>query len=88
MPIDVIGEQAWFDSTIERIPLVRNGTPIKKKYCAFRRKDNLGPHIEDFDPSQKSRQTLPLKRMLISQEKLTCPNALVQNLNNKLLAMP
>ena len=40
------------------------------------------------DPSQKSRQTLPLKRMLISQEKLTCPNALVQNLNNKLLAMP
>ena len=42
----------------------------------------------NHDPSQKSRQTLPLKRMLISQEKLTCPNALVQNLNNKLLAMP
>ena len=36
------------------------------------------------DPSQKSGHSPPLKRMLISQEKLTCPNALVQNLNNKL----
>ena len=37
-----------------------------------------------FDPSQKSGHSPPLKRMLISQEKLTCPNALVQNLNSKL----
>ena len=35
------------------------------------------------DPSQKSGHSPPLKRMLISQEKLTCPNALVQNLNSK-----
>ena len=48
MPVDVIGNQAWFDSTIERIPLVRNGEPVRKTYCAFWRKDNSGYYIEDF----------------------------------------
>ena len=48
MPVDVIGEQTWFDSTIDRIPLVRNGEPVRKTYCAFWRKDNSGYYIEDF----------------------------------------
>lgn len=48
MPVDVIGNQAWFDSTIDRIPLVRNGEPVRKTYCAFWRKDNSGYYIEDF----------------------------------------
>ena len=48
MPVDVIGNQAWFDSTIDRIPLVRNGESVKKTYCAFWRKDNSGYYIEDF----------------------------------------
>lgn len=48
MPVDVIGNQAWFDSTIDRIPLVRNGAPVRKTYCAFWRKDNSGYYIEDF----------------------------------------
>ena len=48
MPVDVIGEQACFDSTITRIPLVRNGEPVRKTYCAFWRKDNSGYYIEDF----------------------------------------
>lgn len=48
MPVDVIGDPVWFDSTIERIPLVRNGEPVRKTYCAFWRKDNSGYYIEEF----------------------------------------
>ncbi len=48
MPVDVIGEQAISDSTINRIPLTRNNQPVKKTYCAFWRKDNSGYYIEDF----------------------------------------
>ncbi|MDD6712630.1 MAG: LysR family transcriptional regulator [Sharpea porci] len=48
MPVDVIGEQDWFDTTIARIPLVRHDNPVKKTYCAFWRKDNSGYYIEDF----------------------------------------
>ena len=42
MPVDVIGDPVWSDSTIDRIPLVRNGDPVRKTYCAFWRKDNSG----------------------------------------------
>lgn len=48
MPVDIIGNQTWFDTTITRIPLVRNGKPVRKTYCAFWRKDNSGYYIEDF----------------------------------------
>lgn len=48
MPVDVIGEQVWFDTSVSRIPLVRNQTPIKKIYCAFWKKDNSGYYIEEF----------------------------------------
>ncbi len=48
MPVDIIGNQAWFDTTIARIPLVRQGSPVTKTYCAFWRKDNSGYYIEDF----------------------------------------
>lgn len=48
MPVDVIGNQAWFDSIIDRIPLIRNDEPVRKTYCAFWRKDNSGYYIEDF----------------------------------------
>ncbi len=48
MPVDVIGEQTWYDSTVSRIPLVRNGEAVRKIYCAFWRKNNSGYYIEDF----------------------------------------
>ena len=48
MPVDVIGEQVWFDTSVSRIPLVRNQTHIKKIYCAFWKKDNSGYYIEEF----------------------------------------
>lgn len=48
MPVDVIGQQEWFDSAVKRIPLTRNGAPVTKTYCAFWKKDNSGFYIEDF----------------------------------------
>lgn len=48
MPIDVIGEQVWFDTTVFRIPLVRNGEPVKKTYCAFWKKINAAAYMKDF----------------------------------------
>ena len=48
MPVDVIGEQVWFDTTVCRVPLVRNGEAVKKTYCAFWKKENSGAYIKDF----------------------------------------
>ena len=48
MPVDVIGEQVWFDTSVSRIPLVRNQAPVKKTYCAFWKKDNSGYYNEEF----------------------------------------
>ena len=48
MPVDIIGEQVWFDTAVCRIPLCRNSQVIKKTYCAFWKKDNSGYYIEDF----------------------------------------
>ena len=48
MPVDVIGEQVWFDTTVSRVPLIRNNHPVQKTYCAFWKKDNSGYYIEDF----------------------------------------
>ncbi|GHW01994.1 LysR family transcriptional regulator [Lactobacillus nasalidis] len=55
LPVDVIGSQPQSDSTIARIPLVRNGDPVRKNYCAFWRKDNSGYYIEDFAKILQSR---------------------------------
>ena len=54
MPVDVIGEQVWFDTSVSRIPLVRNQSPVKKVYCAFWKKDNSGYYIEEFAEMLKS----------------------------------
>ena len=48
MPVDVIGEQIWFDTAVRRIPLARNQSPVKKNYCAFWKKDNSGYYMEEF----------------------------------------
>ena len=48
MPVDVIGEQKWFDTAVSRIPLLRNGEQVTKIYCAFWKKDNSGYYIEEF----------------------------------------
>ncbi len=48
MPVDVIGRQVRFDTSVSRIPLVRNAEPVTKTYCAFWKKDNSGYYIEEF----------------------------------------
>ena len=48
MPVNVIGEQLSLDTSVSRIPLVRNQAPVKKTYCAFWRKDNSGYYMEEF----------------------------------------
>lgn len=48
MPVDVIGNQVWFDTSVSRIPLVRNQYPVRKTYCAFWEKNNSGYYIEEF----------------------------------------
>lgn len=55
MPVDVIGKQEWFDTTVTRIPLLRNGEPILKSYCAFWRKDISGYYVEEFADALKRR---------------------------------
>ena len=54
MPVDVIGEQVWFDTSVSRILLVRNRTPVRKTYCAFWKKDNSGFYNEEFADILKS----------------------------------
>ena len=54
MPIDVIKEQTWFDTTVFRIPLMRNGESVKKTYCAFWKKTNSDAYIRDFADILKS----------------------------------
>ena len=54
MPVDVIGEQVWFDTAVSRIPLVRNQSPVRKTYCAFWKKNNSGYYIEEFAETLKS----------------------------------
>ena len=54
LPVDVIGEQVWFDTTVCRIPLIRNGENIKKTYCAFWKKDNSDAYMNDFAQILKS----------------------------------
>ena len=48
MPVDIIGEQTWFDTTVCRIPLVRNREVVKKTYCAFWKKESSDVYAEDF----------------------------------------
>ena len=48
MPVDVIGEQVWFDTTVCRIPLCRNSQVIRKTYCAFWKKDHPESYVRDF----------------------------------------
>ncbi len=48
LPVDVIGDEVWFDTAVSRIPLTRHGEPIEKNYCAFWTKENSGYYIEEF----------------------------------------
>lgn len=48
MPVDVIGNNTYFDTSIERIPLLREGIPVRKSYCIFWKKTNHTKYLEEF----------------------------------------
>lgn len=54
LPVDVIGNQDWFDTSVSRILLTRNNEPIQKSYCLFWKKDNSGYYVEEFAELLKS----------------------------------
>ena len=54
LPVDIIGEQTWFDTTVSRIPLVRDREPVKKTYCAFWKKTLSDGYLKEFADILKS----------------------------------
>lgn len=54
MPVDIIGVQPLSDTTICRIPLVRNKEAVTKTYCAFWKKDNSDEYIREFSEMLQS----------------------------------
>lgn len=54
MPVDIIGVQPLSDTTICRIPLVRNKEAVTKTYCAFWKKDNADEYIREFSEMLQS----------------------------------
>ncbi|MGX8687019.1 MAG: LysR family transcriptional regulator [bacterium] len=48
MPVEGKNSDAFFGSTLKRVPLERDGSRLKRKYCAFWKKDNSGFYIEEF----------------------------------------
>lgn len=48
MPVDVIGKNTYFDTSVERLPLVRDGEPVRKSYCIFWKKSNHSEFLEEF----------------------------------------
>lgn len=56
MPVEGDGQPVQqFGTTLHRIPLLRNGKPIRRNYCAFWKADNSGYYIEEFADILKSR---------------------------------
>lgn len=47
-PVEGIREDTYFDSTVRRIPLYKNGSPLLRNYCAFWKADNSGYYVESF----------------------------------------
>lgn len=54
MPVEGANSDSFFGATLKRIPLTRNRSQIKRKYCAFWKKDNSGPYVEEFAEILKS----------------------------------
>ena len=48
LPVEGHGSDAFFGATLKRVPLVRNGSPVRRTYCAFWKKNNANPHTTAF----------------------------------------
>ena len=48
LPVEGRQSDAFYGATLKRIPLLREGSPIRRTYCAFWKKDNANAQIEPF----------------------------------------
>ena len=48
LPVEGVRDDVYYDSSIKRIPLFRNGNPVLRNYCAFWKKENSGIYLEAF----------------------------------------
>ena len=49
MPIELSGSEQYFGSAMKRVPLLRGGSQITRNLCAFRKKDNDSPALQEFE---------------------------------------
>lgn len=55
MPVEGNPGAAQVRTTLHHVPLLRNGKPIKRNYCAFWNADNSGYYAEEFADILKSK---------------------------------
>ena len=48
MPVEGTSRDSFFGATLKRIPLTRDGQPLRRNYCAFWKKENSGFYVEAF----------------------------------------
>ena len=48
LPVEGSSASPMMGTSIVRVPLVRGGEPIARRYCAFWKKDNSGYYVEEF----------------------------------------
>ena len=48
LPVEGTNRDSFFGATLKRIPLTREGSQLRRTYCAFWKKDNSGYYVEEF----------------------------------------
>ena len=48
LPAEGIRDDAWYDSSLARIPLYKKNSPVTRKYFAFWKRENLNPLVQEF----------------------------------------
>lgn len=49
MPVELSGGVTFFGSAMKRVPLLRGGVQITRNLCAFRKKSNDGPALQELE---------------------------------------
>ena len=58
MPMEGPVNDSFFGAALKRMPLLRGETELKRRYCAFWKKDNSGYYVEEFAKILKSMFTV------------------------------
>ena len=49
MPVELSGGETFFGSAMKRLPLLRGGSQVTRNLCAFRKKSNDGPILQELE---------------------------------------